>query len=192
MITTLTKIKDRLSITDTSKDALLTQFIIAAGALFDVLTDRTLERSVGFQEEFSGDRLHVPLKYYPVEEITRFEQRLGLGTDWAEVVVPNPLLRADCVLSLETPLADRRSQIRITYTGGYVFPPNSPPAGAHPLPAILEAAAIEQAASWYKLEATTGVLRVEKGTGTFLEMGDRTLVPWVKRVLNAHRRLVLG
>lgn len=193
MITTLTKVKDRLAIApaDTSQDALVTQFIVGVGALFDAETDRRLERTVDFTEEFPGERVHVPLRCYPIETITKFEYRIGHITDWIEIAMDNHLVRKDCVLSLLHPLGDASRTIRITYTGGYVFPPSVPAAGQHGLPAALEAAAVEQVALWHQLKDSAGVVQVEKSTGMYLMLGDEVWVPWVRRVVNRYRRFVL-
>lgn len=89
-------------------------------------------------------------------------------------------------------MGTRSKRVRIGYTGGYVMPGEVAGPGQTALPPILEAAAIEQVAMWYQLEATTGIFRVEGGGGTYLEVADRVWVPWVKRVLGRYRKGVLG
>ncbi len=61
-------------------------------------------------------------------------------------------------------------------------------AGQVALPAGLEAAAVEQVAFWYQNEAHVGMLRIEGDSGSYTELADKVLVPWVREVLKRYRR----
>lgn len=190
LIVTLAKVKTRLGISDTLQDALLTQMITGVGALFDHLCDRKLERRVDHREEFPGDRTHFSVECYPVEQATGFEKTIS-GI-WVTEVVAAPVLRKGCVVSVPSALADANEQVRITYTGGYVFPGGVVPGGAQALPEVLEAAALEMVTHWWQQKEQVGAMRVEGGTGVYLEFWERLGVPWVKRVLDGYRRMAMG
>ena len=190
MITTLQKVKDRLQIIDTSVDTLLTQLIETVGARFDNETGRKLERTVGFVEEFTADQTVMALGCGPVEAVTKIETWGVDAVAWTEVT-PGYGLTAGSVLRLTETVGDANTRMRITYTGGYVFPPTEPAAGQTALPPILERAAIEQVAFMYQLRTSAGVYRVEVSGGTYLEVSDREWVPWVRTVLSRFRRMIL-
>jgi len=193
MITTLAKVKTRLAIVDGTYDELLTQLITGMAGRFEKETDRKLERVAGHLEEFPAERLGWALERTPVETITKFELRSDEGEAWEEVSGVDYLLRGKkSVLWLANPLGYAGQVGRVTYTGGYVFPPSVPEAGQTALPEVLEAAAIEQVAQVFQLRSWSGVLRVEATSGTYLEVADKEWVPWVRRVLWRYRRQVIG
>jgi hypothetical protein len=190
MITTLQKVKDRLQIVDTATDTLLTQIIESVGARFDSETGRKLERTVGYTEEFTADLAVLVLGCTPVEEVTKVETWDMDAVAWAERTVRRVVL-AGSVLRLGEVLGDANTRLRVTYTGGYVFPPTVASAGQTEVPVVLERAAIEQAAMMYQIRTTTGIYRVEASGGTYLEVADREWVPWVRTVLKRYRRMVI-
>lgn len=192
MLTTLAKLKERLSLIDATKDALLTQIIAGVGARFDNETGRTLARTVGATDEFPAQDLAVALRCYPLETITKLETKTTEAIGWVETDPGDILLHQNAVLCFNSPLGSQGTIARITYTGGYVMPGEIPAPGQAALPPILEAAAIEQAAMWYQLQGSVGIFRVEATTGTYLEVGDRYWVPWVRTVLRRYRRLLLA
>ena len=56
---------------------------------------------------------------------------------------------------------------RVTYTGGYVLPGDTPDAGQTALPDDLEQAAVEQVAYWFRNRDSTGLLRVWPHGGVY-------------------------
>ena len=78
---------------------------------------------------------------------------------------------------------------RVTYTGGYVLPGNTPGQGQAPLPPDLEQAAVEQATFWFQTRETIGADRLWPSAGNYTQFPDINLLPHVRAVLNRYQRL---
>src|SRR5947208_16648680 len=72
MLTQLSTVKDRLALTVTTYDTLLTNAIKAVSARLDHLTNRTLSRTVDFTQEFIADETELVLSCYPLESVSSF------------------------------------------------------------------------------------------------------------------------
>ena len=191
MLTQLTTIKDRLSITVTTYDNLLTNSIKAISARFDNLTNRTLARTVGTTQEFPADKTELILSCFPLEAVTKLEMKSTEAEGWAEQTGIDYLIRNACIVSLSSRLGTWRDQCRITYTGGYVLPGTTPDPGQTALPDDLEQAAIEQVAYWYRNKETLGLIRNWPSGGTYQVFMKIELLPSVEAALRSYERWVV-
>ena len=196
MLTQLTTLKSRLSIldTDTTQDALLTSAIQAVSARFDTETNRTLGRTVDFQQEIDADTTEIIAACFPIETVAKFELKTSEASGWIEQSLRDFLIRSGCVISLGVPFSARYEPLslaRVTYTAGYVLPGEPDVPGATRLPAELEQAAVEQVAFWFQTRDHVGVNRQWPKGGTYETFPDLDLLPSVRAVLGRYRRLVL-
>jgi hypothetical protein len=193
MLLQLTTLKNRLGIpeADIQYDALLTNAIKAVSAYFDRHTRRTLAHTVDAQEEFPADDTEIRVACYPIETISRFEIKSDETTGWEEVAEAKLLVRRQCVLSLESPLGGPHQQGRVTYTGGYVLPGETPQPGQSLLPDDIHHAACEQAASWFLHRDKVGLVRSWPSGGTYQQFTELPLLPFVREVLQRHERMLL-
>ena len=196
MLTQLTTLKSRLSIldTDTTQDALLTSAIQAVSARFDTETNRTLGRTVDFQQEFDADGTEIIAACFPIETVAKFELKTSEASGWIEQSLRDFLIRSGCVISLGVPFSARYEPLslaRVTYTAGYVLPGEPDVSGSTRLPAELEQAAVEQVAFWFQTRDHVGVNRQWPKGGTYETFPDLDLLPSVRAVLGRYRRLVL-
>jgi hypothetical protein len=188
MLTQLSTVKDRLSITIATYDTLLTNAIKAVSDRFDQLTNRTLSRTVDSTQEFIANDTEIILSCYPVETISKFELKSNEAEGWLEQTDVDYLLRNSCVVSLNTRLGAGSQQGRITYTGGYVLPGGTPGAGQTALPNDLEQAAVEQVAFWYRNKDTLGLIRNWPSGGTYQVFRNAELLPGVEATLKNYER----
>jgi hypothetical protein len=193
MLTQLATVKARLAIleSETQYDGLLTRAIEAFSARFDRECNRTFARTVGTTQEFPGGEIEIPLWCYPIETVTKFELKSSESAGWVDQTGVDYLVRAKCVVSLTVPLWPLRSSAalaRVTYTGGYVLPGNTPGTGQTALPVDLESAAVEQVVFWFQRRDTPGVIRVWPSGGNYMQLVDTDLMPAVRTVLRRHTR----
>src|SRR5579862_8160901 len=190
MLTQLATVKTRLAIIVTDYDDLLTNAIKAISARFDKECNRTLTRSTGTTEEFSSDQTEIPVPSYPIESVTRFELKSNETDGWSEQTGVEYLLRRNCVISLHSPLSSLRSPCvaRVTYTGGYVLPGDTPSAGQTSLPDDLEQAAVEQVAYWFRTREKSGLIRSWPHDGTYDVFAQLDLLLDVRAVLKKYER----
>ncbi len=191
MLTQLTTVKDRLAITVTTYDTLLTNAIKAVSDRFDQLTNRTLSRTVDITQEFIADDTEIILSCYPVETISKFELKSNETEGWLEQTGVDYLIRNSCVVSLNTRLGTEYQQARITCTGGYVLPGATPGAGQTALPNDLEQAAVEQVAYWYRNKDVLGLIRNWPSGGTYQVFRNAELLPTVEATLKTYERWVI-
>src|SRR2546423_5256980 len=137
MLTQLSTLKTRLRIDqfDLQYDAILTSAIKGASQRFEKECNRTLARTVGVTEEFTGDETEIRVACYPIETITKLELKSNDTEGWVEQTGTDYLLRQRCVISLAAPLGTFREQGRVTFTGGLVLSRGTPRAGPNTLPA---------------------------------------------------------
>jgi hypothetical protein len=188
MLTQLTTIKDRLTITVSTYDTLLTSAIKAVGDRFDKICNRTLARTVGANQEFPGDKTEITLACFPVESVTKLELKSTEAEGWVEQTGIDYLIRNACIVSLSSRLGTWRDQGRITYTGGYVLPGTTPGAGQTALPDDLEQAAVEQVAYWFRNRDVLGLIRNWPSGGTYQVFMKIELLPSVEATLKSHER----
>jgi hypothetical protein len=193
MLTQLSAVKSRLAITVTDYDDLLTSAIKAVSARFDKETNRTLARTVAVCQDFDASDTEILPACYPVEAVTKFELKTNETDGWIEQTGIECLIRRQCVISLHSPISylpssTSRALARVTYTGGYVLPGDTPDAGQTPLPDDLEQAAIEQVAYWFRNREKTGLLRSWPHGGTYDAYLQSDLLLEVRAVLKKYER----
>ncbi|HWW00458.1 MAG TPA: hypothetical protein VNZ64_12230 [Candidatus Acidoferrum sp.] len=193
MITQLTTVKSRLTIpdADTTNDALLTGAIKAVSARFDKETNRTLARTVGFQQEFDPADTELLATCYPIESVTKWETKSSESSGWQEQPAPDHLIRSACVISLQSPFILCPSSFilwRVTYAAGYVLPGTTAGTGQTPLPDDIERAAVEQVAFWFQNKSNIGLRISWPSGGTYQQFASQDLLPSVQAVLGAHKR----
>jgi len=198
MLTHLVTVKSRLALTVIDYDDLLTAAIKAISTRFDKETNRTLARSTGLTDEFSATDTEVPVTCFPIESITKWETKANETDGWIEQTNVQYLIRRACVISLQSPINSQPSALnpqpllaRVTYTGGYVLPGDTPAAGQTALPDDLEQAAVEQIAYWFRNRDKSGMIRSWPHDGTFEVFAQLDLLFDVRAVLKKYERFVL-
>ena len=104
MLTQLSTIKSRLSITTNDFDDLLTNALKSITARFDNECNRTFARTVDEIEEFGAEELEVGPSCYPIETVSKFEWKENETDGWIEQTAVAFLIRRKCVLSLRSAL----------------------------------------------------------------------------------------
>ncbi len=188
MLTQLTTIKARLALTDATYDILLTNFIKHASGRFDAQCNRCFARQAGAVEEFNADQTELLLRRYPLEAVTKFELKANETDGWLEQTEVEYLLRQQCVLSLRVPLGSPRELLRVTYTGGYVLPGDTPGPGQTPLPDELEQACVEQVAYWFQSKDRLGIITSMESGVAFYQFSQLDLLEQVKALLKSFTR----
>lgn len=185
MLTQLSTLKSRLGLLETEiqYDALLAAAIAAMSQRFERECKRRFGRQENCTQEFPADRVELCPACYPIESVARFEVKTTEAEGWVEQTGVSFLVREGCVLSLTVPLGNRRQQGRITYTGGYVLPGQTPGPGQAALPALLEQACIEQLVYWFQNRDRLGLERIWEYHATYRDFGDLDLLSSVRAVL---------
>jgi Phage gp6-like head-tail connector protein len=195
VLTTLSTVKSRLGITDSSTDDILTSAIKAASARFDKETNRTLARTENATFEFDPADTELSPPAYPIESVTRFETKSTEADGWQEITdPPDYLIRRACIITLASPLPTLnapRSTARLPYTGGFLLPGTDPAPGQTPLPADLENACIEQVAFWFTNRDRLGLKTSWPSGDTYRLFATQDLLDSVKSTLSHHRRFTL-
>jgi hypothetical protein len=193
MLSTLSTLKARLAIPDLNVefDDLLTTALTALSARFDRETNRTLTRTANATHEFDACETEIIPPCYPVESVSKFETKSTEAEGWIEQTGIDYLIRNNTVVTISSPLAfDARPSAlgRLTYTGGYVLPGDTPGPGQTPLPSDLEQAAVEQVAYWFQNRDKLGLLRYWPKDGIYLQLSGLDLLPSVSSVLEKYKR----
>jgi len=149
---------------------------------------RVFARATDATEEFGAEEIELRPALYPIENVSKFELKTDETGGWMEQTGVEYLIRHACVLSLAAPLGNFREQARVTYSGGYVLPGDTPAAGQTSLPGDLEQAAVEQVAYWYRNRDKLGLLRSWPHQGTYETFAQLDLLIEVKAVLRKHER----
>jgi len=197
MLTQLATVKSRLALVVTDYDALLTSAIKAVSARFDKETNRTLARTTTATHEFDATDTEILPLCYPVESVTKFELKSNETDGWSEQTGVQYLIRRQCVISLSAPLNSQPSTLnspalaRVTLTGGYVLPGDTPAAGQTALPDDLEQAAVEQVAYWFRNRDKSDLIRSWPHFGTYETFVQSDLLPEVKSLLKKYERFIL-
>jgi hypothetical protein len=139
------------------------------------------------------DETEVSPPCYPIESVTKFELKFNETDGWSEQTGVQYLLRRQCVISLSNainypPSAINSRIARVTYTGGYVLPGDTPAAGQTALPDDLERAAVEQVAYWFCSREKTGLLRSWPHDGAYDAFLQSDLLLEVRSVLKKYER----
>jgi len=155
-----------------------------------------LARTAAATHEFDANDTEILPPCYPVEAVTKFELKTSETEGWTEQTGVQYLIRRQCVISLLVPINYQPSTInsplaRITYSGGYVLPGDTPEAGQTALPDDLEQAAVEQVAYWFRNRDSTGLLRIWPHDGTYEAFLQSDLLLEVRAVLKKYERFLL-
>src|SRR5436189_1891352 len=131
MLSTLPTVKARLGIPDLNVefDDLLTTALTALSARFDRETNRTLTRTANTTHEFDACETEIIPPCYPIGSVSKFETKSTETEGWVEQTGIDYLIRRSSVISLQSPLSTINSSpstSRVTYTGGYVLPGDTP------------------------------------------------------------------
>ena len=196
MLTQLSTVKARLAIPDLNVefDDLLTTALTAVSVRFDRETNRTLTRTANITHEFDACETEIIPPCYPIESVSKFETKSTETEGWVQQSRIDYLIKRSTVISLVTPLSTTGqsgsdlSTSRVTYTGGYVMPGDTPGAGQTPLPPDLEQAAVEQVAYWFQNRDKLGLLRYWPKDGIYLQLSGLDLLPSVSVVLQKYKR----
>src|SRR3989442_9643782 len=192
MLTQLSTVKARLALTLTDYDSLLTSAIKAISDRFDKETNRILARTTTATHEFDAADTEILPPCFPIESVTKFELKSNETDGWSEQTGIQYLIRHQCVISLASPLNSQPSTLnspalaRVTLTGGYVLPGDTPAAGQTALPDDLEQAAIEQVAYWFRNRDKTGLIRSWPSGGSYDAFLQSDLLLEVKAVLKKY------
>ncbi len=188
MLTQLATVKTRLGLTDSTYDTILTNFIKHASGRFDAQCNRQFARLENATEEFGAERTELSLGRYPVEAVAKFELKSNESDGWGEVTGVQYVLRSQCVLSLQARLGSARQVLRVTYTGGYVLPGETPGAGQQALPDEIEQACVEQVAYWFQSKDRLGIITSMETGVAFYQFSQLDLLMHVKALLERFRR----
>ncbi|MDX1951503.1 MAG: head-tail connector protein [Verrucomicrobiota bacterium] len=192
-LTLLASVKARLKIdpADTNDDALLTSFIEYASGLFCKYCHRTFERGVNVQEEFWCEDRELRPSRYPIEAVASFETMSDQATGWVlESDVQYQLWTTKNGIYLVSRLGSGMEKLRLTYTGGYVLPGNTPGAGQTALPNEIEHACTEQVAYWFSSKDRLGVSSAST-EGSSVSYSNLKLVASVQMTLDRYRRFLM-
>src|SRR3989442_1140298 len=196
MLTQLSTVKNRLALTVTDYDGILTNAIKAVSDRFDKEINRTLSRTTTATHEFDADDTEILPPCFPVESVTKFELKSNETDGWSEQTGVEYLIRRQCVISLSSPLNSQPSTLnspalaRVTLTGGYVLPGTTPSAGQTALPDDLEQAAIEQVAYWFRNRDKSSLIRSLPHFGTYEAFAPLDLLLEVRAVLQKYQKFV--
>lgn len=197
MLTTISNVKARLKLpaADVADDALLSQFIANVSGRFENDCNRSFGYILNQVDEFQADETELRVSHYPIDEAQPITfsllekaslgwQPVPMGTGGADFV-----LRAGCIISLIAMIAQWKSQIRVTYSGGYLLPDADP--GQYPsapaLPADLVGAATEQVVFFYQNKDRLGIT-TQSGQGGSFHLQSADLLPTVAAVLKRYER----
>lgn len=110
----------------TTYDGAIAALGLGVARRFEQYCARKFGRVVGETYEFSGEKEHVILPRYPIEEITAVAMREDMATGWVDQgavdTVVEQVLAESGLVRLACPLGGWRDRSRLTYTGGYWYP----------------------------------------------------------------------
>jgi hypothetical protein len=196
MLTTLAKLKTRLSIVDTdvTHDDLLNAALDAVSTRFDQECNRTFARTENATYEFDPSDVEIVPPIYPLESVSKFELKQSESGGWLEQTDVEFAIRRACIISLETSFVITHSPLgiaRVTYTGGYVLPGTDPAPGQTALPSDLEHAAVEQAAAWYQNKDHLGLEVYWGYHSAYSKFSRLSLLSSVAATLATYKRITL-
>lgn len=128
----ISKLREKLGIS-TAEDGDLRDILDGMVGLWEEETKRLWSRRAGYVENIRIDtskRMYTLfLKLWPIETITKVEERALTSTTWTELTADQYLLVDPTRNRLERIGCSWPAMVRVTYTGGYVA---DPAAGADP------------------------------------------------------------
>jgi len=192
---TLTDLKERLGITDTTYDIALNLIIDGVGSLFDSYTGRTLiVTSADVTEFYAGCGPSLQLRRFPIVVITSIKESYDYDFD-----DDDSLLTVDedyriiaggrfgIIRRVYSDWLDIPDSIEVIGRGGYCAAGVTPGEAEFALPSDLREAAIEQASFIWKRKDDLGLSGVSSEGGSINKFSDMDLLPMVKRILDKYR-----
>lgn len=117
------------------RDDVLTAIGLGVGLQVENFCQRKFVWTEGDTCAFSGDRLTFVLPRYPVAEITAVDVRDSFVEDWQSAVASDVIASVDLaagLIEMHAAQGDRRSEVRVTFTGGYWFDETEDATGEQP------------------------------------------------------------
>jgi hypothetical protein len=193
MLTTLSTLKTRLGLDlfDTTNDPVLTSLLAHVSARFAAECNRVFDYGAGLTYEFRADQMNVVVDHPPIQAVAQFDLKSTESEGWLlQSSISYLLSPTRSVIELAQPLGSSRQFGRVTYTGGYILPGNSPTGNQIALPDDLEQVCIEQVAYWYQRRAQLGLVSLSSGDNIVQKYLSSDLLPQVKAVLSHYERWV--
>jgi hypothetical protein len=197
MLCTLQDIKDRLAISDTDYDSMITAIIAGITGIFEGHCQRPLViTAADIVENYTGLSNYLKLNRYPVVSITSIietwdysfdETPLTANTDYRLINVGKNGLLYRLYMSWR----DLADSIQVTYRGGYTAAGDVPGEGETAIPDALKEAAILQCCFVFKRRDDIGLSAVSFDGAGFQKFSAIKLLPMVSDVLNSYRRITL-
>lgn len=191
MLVELATVKERLNLTDTVDDTMLSNFIALVSGRFEQFCNRKFGRVADGTFEFQADASEVIPDRLPIESVSSFDLKTTEADGWVAQSDIDYLVRKNTVISLDAALGGERELGRVTYTGGYVLPGAEPEAGQTAFPAEIEQACAEQVAYCYQNRDRLGLISIAGQGGAIQQFAQLDLLPFVKEVLKKYERYVL-
>lgn len=174
-----------------------------AGA-FERVLDRRLTRQAGDVFTISADRSFVVVPRYPVEIVTRIEQRDDLRAGWIDLGAVADVLvgldEASGSLDFGMVMGPYTSGLRITFTGGYHFEalepsdddfPTAQPAGSAPLPEDIKEAWLLQCQKIFERTRSLSTAGIKEPDAAAPILPSVKLDEGIVAMLMPHRRFSL-
>ncbi|HAL45687.1 MAG: hypothetical protein A2Y12_06150 [Planctomycetes bacterium GWF2_42_9] len=196
-ICTLADIKDRLGISTTEDDTLISRIITGLESLFNNHTNRKLLLNAAdetFNTAGNGPRIILPR--YPIVSITSIKEAIDYDFANADALTANEDYRLIADKGTLYRLSHQywpaaEDSIEIKYRGGYVSAGQTPATGETAMPADLREAAIEQASFIYKRRNDIGITSNSSMGSSITTFSAMDLLPMVKEILKPYNRLIL-
>lgn len=144
-LTTLSRVKNRLTITESGHDAVLTRMINGVSDFIEMYCQRKFVSRTYTQEKYSvysPGETHLLLRQYPISALTTLEYAVGTPSNknWTEYNVDDFELIEDGrngLVRVYASIPFGVNTIRATYTAGYLVDWNNFGSSTHTLPADL-------------------------------------------------------
>lgn len=192
-LVTLAELKAELGITDTTDDAVLTEWIEGLQARFDTTLERTLARAASATEYFDGGEKWLLLRRFPVESIASIY--VDADAVWgADTLLDSDDYRLDAVRGRVAYGAGENLwprgfyHIKVTYAGGYVAAGDTPGAGQTAMPDDLRRAAFLQLGFEWRNRLNLGKQSVSQ-QGAAVSLAPAALLSEVRAILDTYRRV---
>lgn len=190
---TLSDLKTRLNIdqADTTHDARLNQLINIASTLADRYANRVFEYDGQAEDIFDADEREIVVTRYPIESVSEVQVRDDVTDAWsiADVSIEVPLLGKAGVVHFNPSPGIPGQLARITYSGGFILPDQTPQPGQYALPEDIQYAVCEQAA--WMWENQFALRMTDRSAESAAASADRdiALIAISRSILDSYKRL---
>ncbi len=191
MLTQLTTIKSRLGLElfDPTEDALLTNILKHVSARFAVECNRVFDYATELKYEFRAEELFIVVDRPPIDLLSEFHLKTTEAEGWVlQSSVDYLISPAKSVIELAEAIGSQGQIARVTYSGGFVLPGNTPSGSQRSLPDEIEQACIEQVVYWYQRRAQLGLTSATNDAGVVQQYQSSDLLPQARAVLRRHQR----